>query len=117
MKKPLVALMLLAGAALLGPAAGVMADELLPLDAERAHLYLMRPVIGANEQSVLITVNGQRLPNLDVNEYLLVSLPPGKHQLELEAGNANVQKDLSIAAGQGAYIFVEMESSLISTRR
>ena len=113
MKNTLIALMLLTWVALLGQPAQVMADELLPLDAQRAHLYLMRPVMGANEQSVMVTVNGQRAPELDVNEYLVISLPPGKHRLELVAGNAGVKKTFSIAGGQGAYIFVEMESTAI----
>jgi len=113
MKNTLVALMLLAWAALLGQPAQVLADELLPLDAQRAHLYLMRPVMGANELSVMVTVNGERVPGLDVNEYLVISLPPGKHQLELAAGGASVKKSLPISGGQGAYIFVEMESTAI----
>ena len=73
----------------------------------------MRPVMGANEQAVVVTVNGERVPSLDVNEYLVISLPPGQHQLELAAGNASVKKVFSIAGGQGAYIFVEMESTAI----
>ncbi|MDH3400442.1 MAG: VOC family protein [Chromatiales bacterium] len=111
MKNTIVALMLLAWAALSGQPSLAVADELLPLDAQRAHLYLMRPVIGANELSVVVTVNGERVPSLDVNKYLVISLPPGNHQLELEAADASVKKALSIAGGQAAYIFVEMEST------
>lgn len=113
MKNTLLALVLLATFPLLGQPTPVMADELLPLDAQRAHLYLMRPVMGGNEQLVVIAVNGQRVPSLDVNEYLLISLPPGKHQLDFAAGNASVQKAVSIAAGHGAYLFVETESTAI----
>lgn len=113
MKNMLVAIVLLTWGALPGQPGQLLADELLPLDAQRAHLYLMRPVMGGNEQSVVIAVNGQRVPDLDVNEYLVISLPPGTHHLELEAGNASVKKAVSIAGGQGAYLFIEMESTAI----
>lgn len=113
MRKTFFASVLLSCLVLAGHSETAWADELLPLDSQRAHLYVMHPVVGASERGVGVSVNGKQAAYLDFNQYQVISLPPGQHQLELAVGDKTLTKQLSIGPGQGAYIFVEVENTSI----
>jgi catechol 2,3-dioxygenase-like lactoylglutathione lyase family enzyme len=87
------------------------ADALLPLDSGRAHVYLMRPDVGANEVDVSVSVDGNPAGRLGYNEYLAISVPPGQHAIYLDTGRSTLKHGVSVGAGDGAYLVLRVESS------
>ena len=92
------------------------ADSLLPLDSQRPHLYLMRPDVGANEKEVLASVDGEPAGQIGINQYLVVSLPPGEHELLLDSGGLPEKKTLHIGPADGAYIYMQVAGALDNYR-
>jgi catechol 2,3-dioxygenase-like lactoylglutathione lyase family enzyme len=87
-----------------------LADSLLPLDAGRAQLYLIRPDVGANEVDVSVSVDGNPAGRLGHAEYLAVSVPPGQHAIYLDTGRSSLKHSVAIGAGEGAYLVLRVES-------
>jgi catechol 2,3-dioxygenase-like lactoylglutathione lyase family enzyme len=110
--KRIVAAILLSGvfSALLPVVAS--AGSLLPPDPQRAHVYLMRPDLEADERDVTATVDGMLAGRIGANQYLVVSLPPGEHELLLETGGAPNRQTLNIGPGDGAYVLLRVNSAL-----
>lgn len=110
------AAMLLSGvvSALLPAMAG--ADTLLPLDSQRAHLYLMRPDVGANEKEIVASVDGEPAGRIGFNQYLVVSVPPGEHEYLLDSGGWQEKQTLQIGPGDGAYIYLQVTEAIDNYR-
>lgn len=89
----------------------LQADAPLPLDPARAHLYLLRPDLGANEIRVTVSVNGAQAGSLESNQYLVFSLPPGTHDLALEAAGNTLARRLDLQAGAEQYLYLQLQSS------
>jgi len=87
------------------------ADSLLPLDPQRAHLYLMRPDVGANEKGVVASVDGKQAGLIGSNQYLVISLPPGEHEYLLDTGGRSKKQTLQIGPGEGAYVYLQLDSA------
>ena len=88
------------------------ADALLPLDPQRAHLYLMRPDVGANEKEIVASVDGKKAGVIGYNQYLVVSLPPGEHEYLLDSDSWQEKKTLQIGPGDGAYVYLQVTESV-----
>lgn len=87
------------------------ADSLLPLDPQRAHLYLMRPDVAANEKEIVATLDGKQAGRIGSNQYLVVSLPPGEHEYLLDSDGWQEKKTLQIGPGDGVYIYLQVDES------